>query len=81
MHVDPVEQLLVRQALESLSPSHREVLFLVDVMGLRYGEVSELLDVPEGTVMSRISRARRSMIDALDGSNVTQIKPRLAGRS
>lgn len=70
---DPVDGLLVRQALEAVSPAHREILFLIDVMGLSYREAASVLGVPEGTVMSRISRARRAMMDIMDGSNVTRI--------
>jgi RNA polymerase sigma-70 factor (ECF subfamily) len=51
----------VRAAFESLSEEHRLVLQLADVEGLRYREVAEVLDVPIGTVMSRLSRARESL--------------------
>jgi len=45
-------------AFESLPEGHRHVLQLADVEGLRYREVAEALDLPIGTVMSRLSRAR-----------------------
>jgi hypothetical protein len=56
-----IDVLLVRQAFQRLSGDHREVLALVDIAGFSYDEAAELLDVPKGTVMSRISRARAAM--------------------
>ena len=51
----------VRRALASLSPKHRAVIGLVDLDGLTYREAAEVLDVPPGTVMSRLHRARRQV--------------------
>lgn len=45
-------------ALEGLSPDHRAALWLVDVEDLSYREAAQVLGVPEGTVVSRLSRAR-----------------------
>lgn len=59
--------LLVRLAFERLPPQSREVLFLVDVMGLKYREAAEVMGVPQGTMMSRISRARAALMRLLDG--------------
>lgn len=78
---DPLRDLLVRQAFEDLTPMHREVVFLVDIMGMRYAEAGEVLGVPEGTIMSRLSRARRTMIDWLEGSNVTELARRKRNRA
>ena len=55
-------------ALARLSRDHREVLLLVGVEQLSYAECAEVLGVPVGTVMSRLSRARVAMRAALDGS-------------
>jgi RNA polymerase sigma-70 factor (ECF subfamily) len=49
------------QLMEELAPEQREVLFLVAVEGLRYAEVAVLLNVPEGTVMSRLARGREAL--------------------
>ena len=59
--------VLVRLAFEKLPPETREVLFLVDVMGLKYIEAAAVMDVPEGTIMSRVSRARKALLDLVDG--------------
>ncbi|MFC5382060.1 RNA polymerase sigma factor [Aquipuribacter nitratireducens] len=48
-------------AVRALSPPHRRVVLLVDVAGLGYAEAARVLGVPEGTVMSRLYRARRRL--------------------
>jgi RNA polymerase sigma factor (sigma-70 family) len=73
---DPLQDLLVRKAFEGLSPEHREIVYLVDVMGMRYSEAGEILAIPQGTVMSRLSRARRAIIDQLNESNVEPLRRR-----
>ncbi len=63
---DPEQRLLdaamdadLREALESLPAAFREAVWLRDVEDFSYAEIAEVLDVPPGTVMSRISRGRR----------------------
>jgi RNA polymerase sigma factor (sigma-70 family) len=51
-------QAALHAALEQLQPQLREVLLLCDVEEIKYKEIALILDVPIGTVMSRISRAR-----------------------
>lgn len=51
----------VSQALDRLSDQHREVIVLVGLEEMSYRDVSEILGVPVGTVMSRLSRAREQM--------------------
>jgi RNA polymerase sigma-70 factor (ECF subfamily) len=51
----------INAALEQLSESHRSVLLLREVEGLSYKEIAEVLECPEGTVMSRLFHARRQM--------------------
>lgn len=63
---------LVRAALSRLDAPDREILLLVDVLGLKYAETAEVLDIPIGTVMSRVSRARKAMIAQLDTLGAAQ---------
>lgn len=67
-HTEPEEQFMsglldpdVEAAFVELSDRFRAVVELVDVDGLSYAEAAGVLDVPVGTVMSRLSRARRRM--------------------
>ena len=52
---------LVQQALERLPVTHREVLLLFEVEEMSYQEISAALAIPMGTVMSRLSRARKAL--------------------
>ena len=70
--VDPEEALLrseggrlLRQALEKLAMDYREVLILREIEGMSYKEISDVIGVPVGTVMSRLSRARLGLRRAL----------------
>ena len=51
----------IQAALDKLPPGYREIILLCDVEEMKYREIAELLDVPVGTVMSRLSRARRAL--------------------
>jgi RNA polymerase sigma-70 factor (ECF subfamily) len=48
-------------ALDDLSDDFRQVVLLADVEGFSYREIAEILDIPVGTVMSRLFRARRKL--------------------
>ena len=66
----------VRLALDRLPALHREILALVDVAGFSYQEAAEMLDVPVGTIMSRVSRARRRLLEAIEDSNIRALPSR-----
>ena len=54
-----------RAAMAALPEGQREVLALVAIEGLSYREAAETLNVPVGTVMSRLSRAREALMPKL----------------
>ena len=51
----------IMQVLGGLPKGFREVIYLADVEGYSYAEIAEILDVPKGTVMSRIHRGRKKL--------------------
>jgi len=55
----------VRHAIARLEPEFRETLVLREIEGLSYKEIAAILDVPTGTVMSRLSRARQQLLTEL----------------
>ncbi len=57
----------MEEALEQLPEKHRAILLLREVEGLSYEELAEALDIPKGTVMSRLFHARTKMQEILAG--------------
>ena len=55
----------VRRALDELPPEFREVIVLRELQGLSYREIAAATRSPVGTVMSRLARARRKLLEAL----------------
>lgn len=55
------------KALEQLSEDQREVIVLKEIEGFRYGEIAGILNIPEGTVASRLFHARRALANVLRG--------------
>jgi RNA polymerase sigma-70 factor (ECF subfamily) len=51
----------LREALEALPVAYREVIILHDLEGLAYKEIARVADIPLGTVMSRLARARKRL--------------------
>jgi RNA polymerase sigma-70 factor (ECF subfamily) len=74
-----INELTVRNALRSLPGKHREVLSLVDVAGFSYAEAADLLEIPVGTVMSRVSRARAKLLTIIADQRPRPVPLRFAG--
>lgn len=55
----------VFRALDELQDNYRQVVLLADVEGFAYREIADILDIPVGTVMSRLHRARKRLKDQL----------------
>ncbi len=57
----------VKQAIERIAPEFREVLLLWATTEVSYEEIGKIMDIPVGTVMSRLHRARRQLTSRLEG--------------
>ncbi len=64
--IEDVFDAVVQAAFDNLSEDFRQVVELVDLRGLAYQETADLLDVPVGTVMSRLHRARKRIRDQIN---------------
>jgi RNA polymerase sigma-70 factor (ECF subfamily) len=63
----------VRQAMQGLPEEQRAVLLLVCVDGLSYKDVAEVMNIPIGTVMSRVSRARQELHAQVSGRSAGEV--------
>ena len=70
----------LQDALEGLPPVYREVVLLCDVEEMKYAEIAEVLQVPIGTVMSRLARARKLLRQALAEERVGARREELKNR-
>ena len=59
-------QAQLERALRRLAAEHREILLLREVEGLAYGELASVLGIAEGTVKSRLARARSAVLEHFD---------------
>jgi RNA polymerase sigma-70 factor (ECF subfamily) len=83
LDVDTPETLLLRgtlapdlqAAIDSLPVAFREAVWLRDVEEFSYAEIADMLRIPIGTVMSRISRGRRALYDRLQASPAVHRSP------
>jgi RNA polymerase sigma-70 factor (ECF subfamily) len=71
---DPLERSRLEIALNTLPEENRAVLMLVVVEGYSYQDVATMLDIPIGTVMSRLSRARKRLSDLMNADNVVTLR-------
>ncbi len=55
----------VQECIGALDPGHREIIVLRDVQGFSYDEIGTMLGLPEGTVRSRLHRAREAFMDRM----------------
>lgn len=74
LHID------LQRCLLALPDEQRAVLLLATLEDLPYAEIAKILGVPQGTVMSRLSRARERMRDLMDGQRDTAPRPPTALR-
>ncbi len=63
--IEHAQEQLLQSAMEELPLHFREILLLCEVEEMSYQEISEALSIPIGTVMSRLSRARKALRDIL----------------
>ena len=64
--------IMVRSAMSALPNAQRQVVSLIDLDGLSYSEVADILQVPIGTVMSRLNRARSALGKAVNKNRIQQ---------
>jgi RNA polymerase sigma-70 factor, ECF subfamily len=68
-----VNVVTIRIAMTKLPIAQREIIALVDFVGCTYAEAAQVLNIAEGTVMSRLSRARKALLDLLAEDNITPL--------
>jgi RNA polymerase sigma-70 factor (ECF subfamily) len=71
---DTLENDRLHSALAQLAPDARAVLMLVTVEGHSYQEVADMMHIPIGTVMSRLSRAREALRTRLAADNIIPLR-------
>jgi RNA polymerase sigma-70 factor (ECF subfamily) len=62
-----IKEELIQKALMKVKETYREAVVLRDIQGMSYEEISEILEVNEGTVKSRINRGRAQLQELLKG--------------
>ena len=79
---DTIRDEDILAALRDLQPDYREVVLLADVEEFAYKEIASMLEIPVGTVMSRLSRGRKALRQRLAGAaGEFGIKPRAEGQA
>jgi len=78
--LDRMLRVDLERALAALPEHHREVVLLADVEGFKYGEIASALDLPIGTVRSRLARARSALqASRWDVAQARGLRPSRAG--
>jgi RNA polymerase sigma-70 factor (ECF subfamily) len=72
MALDRAELAEVRDAIRDLAPAHREVLGLALAAGLSLPEVADVLEIPVGTVKSRLTAARAALNQILEQKGLSR---------
>ena len=70
LHERKINAMAVRASFKKLSLDHQQVIALVDIAGVKYAEAGQILRVPSGTIMSRLSRARQALLAAMGDAAV-----------
>ena len=65
LHERSEASLILWKSLNTLGDEHREILVLKELQGFRYSEIANILEIPEGTVASRLYHARAALREAL----------------
>jgi len=68
-HDDMMMMQEVGEAMKKLSNEHREILIMITIQGMKYDEASEKLNIPVGTVRSRLSRARSILMNLMENGS------------
>ncbi len=68
-YISNEKHLLVWKAINSLSEEHKEILVMRDISGMSYEDISKILNLEQGTVKSRLFRARESLRKNLEKEN------------
>lgn len=71
---DPLAMDRIKAAIDQLNEDNKIVLMLVVIENYTYMEISKMLNIPIGTVMSRLSRARKLIAQILDGHNILSFR-------
>lgn len=74
--IEQLNRQLLQGAVDKLPPDFREALLLCEVEEMSYREIAEILSIPIGTVMSRLTRARRAVRESLVGNLVLRPRPK-----
>ena len=77
--LQPIFETVVIDAFDQLPDKFRNVIRMVDLEGKSYGETAEALDVPVGTVMSRLHRARKRIREEIKAKGLDSAEAVLAG--